>query len=683
MDYKTDIDKLRHSCSHVMAQTNLKEAVMKAGNGKGFFLKLLFIAAILLFVTSIGFAETVYFKNGKVRNVNIIERTDRYIKVEALGSPITYNMEDIKAIEGDRAAPSVLVEPKSVKALQQPHEDTGIYVNKEFGFTIIPPKGWIKNREGNFRGRFVISYDKYKEDPSMVMNLPNFGIMVSPLPFPAKNPLEVANKMFSQWKSVEEKYEIAESPKEFEANGIKGAMFGWYKPAWDKFKNQEFWVRILSVYFIKEQKLYTITMFSRRDRHEGDYKEIEPTLKSFRFLDQPKSEVDASKPVSLGGTYTSEDHGFMITAPSGWIKQEDWHGTLVQFSKEGQQLPILGITADDVSKDPTIKTALDFTKKISGQYKQSPNIMIWEEPKEITLNNIKGSTFTFGPKNTELKTLFEQFLLGKNIITLIAMYEQSSQLGELKTIINTFKLVDISDSFVKLEQLVGLGTQFKPINDADYVILRDQIIKRINMINSLKARYVIKVISDDKLANNDLKELEFKMTFLSPTEFEVEQALYAQGVGDTWRVVGDKIYIKIGFWMENPDVSKDPKADPQLVKMMRNRKNIYKVLSIKKYSELLSKEKPIGVYEDQKNGYIVLGFELKNTDYLALDMFSEKLIKPKISLWVDQKDNTPRFVKLTFEEDQGGKLTKQQHEHYFTAFNEKFTLGTPDVIIRR
>lgn len=59
-----------------------------------------------LFMATSNFAETIALKSGKVREGKIIERTDEYIKVELFGVPITYFLEDIESIDGEKIMPA-------------------------------------------------------------------------------------------------------------------------------------------------------------------------------------------------------------------------------------------------------------------------------------------------------------------------------------------------------------------------------------------------------------------------------------------------------------------------------------------------------------------------------------------------------------------------------------------------
>lgn len=61
----------------------------------------LILIFILLFISSLTFAETITLKSGKTIEGKIVEKTDKYIKVDiGVGMPITYFLDEIENIGG-------------------------------------------------------------------------------------------------------------------------------------------------------------------------------------------------------------------------------------------------------------------------------------------------------------------------------------------------------------------------------------------------------------------------------------------------------------------------------------------------------------------------------------------------------------------------------------------------------
>ena len=57
-----------------------------------------FIFISILSMITNSYPETIKFKSGKTLDAKIIEKTDKYIKVNISGIPITYYLEDIEIL---------------------------------------------------------------------------------------------------------------------------------------------------------------------------------------------------------------------------------------------------------------------------------------------------------------------------------------------------------------------------------------------------------------------------------------------------------------------------------------------------------------------------------------------------------------------------------------------------------
>jgi len=71
--------------------------------------KLILAFLLLILVSPLCFADTIYLKNGRTIEAEIIEKTDRYIKVDVHGIGVTYWLDEIDRI-GDE--PAILVDKK-------------------------------------------------------------------------------------------------------------------------------------------------------------------------------------------------------------------------------------------------------------------------------------------------------------------------------------------------------------------------------------------------------------------------------------------------------------------------------------------------------------------------------------------------------------------------------------------
>ena len=66
---------------------------------------------IVMLFSSLSFAEAIYLKNGRTINGQILERTDKSVKVNVKGITLTYDMEDIERIGNATLSPPALIPP--------------------------------------------------------------------------------------------------------------------------------------------------------------------------------------------------------------------------------------------------------------------------------------------------------------------------------------------------------------------------------------------------------------------------------------------------------------------------------------------------------------------------------------------------------------------------------------------
>jgi hypothetical protein len=107
---------------------------------------LVLLLAISLFFPIFAFAETIVLKSGKAVEGKIIEKTDKYVKVDFLGVELTYFLDEIDKIEGE-----LLVVPKETKSESLPVEMTP----KEIFKTLSPAVVYIETENG-FGSGFII-----------------------------------------------------------------------------------------------------------------------------------------------------------------------------------------------------------------------------------------------------------------------------------------------------------------------------------------------------------------------------------------------------------------------------------------------------------------------------------------------------------------------------------------------
>jgi tetratricopeptide (TPR) repeat protein len=67
--------------------------------------KIIIVLMAFLFLSGQAFAETVTLKSGKTITGKILERSDKFIKVEFYGVPVTYYLDEIENISGQESSP--------------------------------------------------------------------------------------------------------------------------------------------------------------------------------------------------------------------------------------------------------------------------------------------------------------------------------------------------------------------------------------------------------------------------------------------------------------------------------------------------------------------------------------------------------------------------------------------------
>jgi len=101
--------------------------------------KKFFILLVLSVIFMPAYAEIVVLKSGKTIEGGIVERTEKYIKMDVFGVPLTYYIDDIESIDGKKIAAAIVnpvrddVPPRDVfnEAKKEPEVKTEINTTKE------------------------------------------------------------------------------------------------------------------------------------------------------------------------------------------------------------------------------------------------------------------------------------------------------------------------------------------------------------------------------------------------------------------------------------------------------------------------------------------------------------------------------------------------------------------------
>lgn len=92
---------------------------------------LISLLATSLFFCTISFAETILLKSGKTVEGRIIEKTDKYIKIDVEGVPLTYFLNEVESVVGQKinstSGDGILNQPEKAS------EEKNIKADKGFG----------------------------------------------------------------------------------------------------------------------------------------------------------------------------------------------------------------------------------------------------------------------------------------------------------------------------------------------------------------------------------------------------------------------------------------------------------------------------------------------------------------------------------------------------------------------
>ena len=225
--------------------------------------KVFILALSLLLVSSMVFAETIILKSGKTVEGKIIERTDKYIKIDFYGVPLTYWLDDIDHIEGEEKLISPNIEPLS--ASEEKRQESEIakekirdnYVNEKYGITFQCPKGWYMNvmEQKTGANELLVIFSKYPLESKASPN-PNINLIVSDIStLSITDPQEYMEKSYQYLPS---NIEIDMAPKTIKVNDINGAV------AMCIMHSNGATQKSLQYCFIKERFAFNISMVKAR-----------------------------------------------------------------------------------------------------------------------------------------------------------------------------------------------------------------------------------------------------------------------------------------------------------------------------------------------------------------------------------------------------------------------------------
>jgi len=432
--------------------------------------------------------------------------------------------------------------------------------------------------------------------------------------------------------------------------------------------------------------------------------EVKPEeAKETKEVKEVKEETKPDIPSSYiieDNLYVSESFGFTVLTPK-WM-EIGRNPRQVEFSKEkqikkGVFSTKLLISIDKSSNFPNVRSAISYADAVVNDVKARwrERVEIIESVKKADVDNYDVATLTYkligeddiGNRGVVIAHYF--YYLGDDVVVLMFADGDKtfqSNYSYMTKYLKSFKLLAAQDNLTYLMDLNKKEAKFTPLETEAYAGLKKDILDNMNIKKSYKAHLLIKDKLDERLSKFKYKGLEIGMTFLDEKNFEITHwNYYAGGVGDIWRVSGDDMYIKIGFWMPMPTAIKSPEGEEQkgFEEMTKRRKEIYKDLSYRRYLKLLEKESPASISNDIDD-FIVLKFIPTDLGFIPFIDQEITVFKKEVLLWISKNDNTLRFAKTTIQgSDKDKKGFLKKYEHYFNNFDLPYTLGEPAHIYQK
>jgi len=346
-----------------------------------------------MFFPSFATAETILLKSGKKIDGQIVERTDKYIKVNISGVNVPYFFDEIRSIDGTQL--DTALSNNSQVTLSS---EDNFYVDQQFGIKIKPPKGWFLRDDIKMRARVVL-FSKHNIGQ---VAFPMLSIQQNPVPPNIKDALDFSKLLLkmSQEQSKNYMFKVIEPPQKIEIGDLSGAKFIFEMRGRDGKLGTS-----IDYEFIQGNTAISLQYADYSETFKENLGYFEEAVKTFAFL-EPKNALAKEKKLKLeddivtsGSVYKNEEYGITFNEPQGWVKNLRGSPTsLVGYTKveDNKNAGMIGITVDDISGTSEIKTALDFAKRVlqTMTYKL-PGIKIIKPPEMINANGIVAAAIMY------------------------------------------------------------------------------------------------------------------------------------------------------------------------------------------------------------------------------------------------------------------------------------------------
>lgn len=235
-------------------------------------LVILLLVLSLCFPTLI-FAETIVLKSGKTVEGKIIEKTDKYVKIDSEGVPLTYYYDEIEKIEGAQVTVAELPAPQAL-----PENPEGRFVNEEYGFEIMGPRGWFMHLGQG--GKQTAAYFTKQSEEKFI--LPVLGVTIDMAPPNIQTALDFTNFVLPGYQGPAKRdqgvFNLIESPHEIEINGLKGSRF-----IFEMLARNNKGIKSIDCKFMRGNLIVSLQGMDYPETFNTHLKDFEQAINTFKF----------------------------------------------------------------------------------------------------------------------------------------------------------------------------------------------------------------------------------------------------------------------------------------------------------------------------------------------------------------------------------------------------------------
>jgi hypothetical protein len=159
-----------------------------------------------------------------------------------------------------------------------PNKEGEFYVNKEYGFEIRGPKGWIRH-EGD--GSPLVVFTKYMAGGKT--SFPSLAVTIDMAPEDIRTALAFSNYILPKYQEIKGRkvsgFNLSEPPHEIDINGLKGSrfIFSISDPSGSGIKS-------LDYKFMRGPFVYSVQGMDYPAEFDKHVKEFEATVNTFKFI---------------------------------------------------------------------------------------------------------------------------------------------------------------------------------------------------------------------------------------------------------------------------------------------------------------------------------------------------------------------------------------------------------------